>query len=149
MELSLHTLKTLLTTDFAIDMAINIVGYLIAGTIGVMIYRLFRRGPRTAEESPASASIEAPEQARVARPSTAQAVTNRVQFIRFGERKAPERNNPTPQLTSSDGGVNRRNRTEIFRVARSMIKAGATHDSIRKVLPISEAELSLLSTNNS
>jgi len=149
MELSLHTLRTLLTTDFAIDMAVNIVGYLIAGTIGVMIYRLFRRGPRVTEESLASDSVGTPEYAGVARPSTAQAVTNRVQFIRFGERKAPQTESQAPRLTSSDGGVNRRNRTEIFRVARSMIKAGATHDSIRKVLPISEAELSLLSTNNS
>ncbi len=146
MELSLHTLRDLMTSDFAIDMAVNVVGYLIAGTIGVMIYRLFRRDKGTAGQNTASVALEPTLAA--AQPRAHQVTPSRVQFVRFGERKEASRE-AEPVMTVTEGGVSRRNRSEIIRVARSMIKAGATYESIRKVLPISEAELSLLSSNNS
>ncbi|NOY88188.1 MAG: hypothetical protein GXO93_02205 [FCB group bacterium] len=37
---------------------------------------------------------------------------------------------------------------EIIRIARSMLKAGATPEKIKKVLPVSESELVLLKANN-
>jgi hypothetical protein len=46
------------------------------------------------------------------------------------------------------GGANaaaRRDRADIIRIAKEMMKAGATAEKIKGVIPISEAELSLLS----
>lgn len=149
MELSLHTLKELMTTDFAIDMLVNIVGYLIAGAVGILVYRLFHsKSEGDLSEVADSAKLNS-EKPSLNQPTAVGAAERRVQFIRFGERPVVKSANRRSTATGAEGSVGRRNRTEIIRVARSMIKAGATHDSIRKVLPISEAELSLLSTNNS
>ncbi len=149
MELSLQTLKALVTTDFAIDMTINAVCYLIAGVIGVVIYRLFRQGDKTASVAPATVHAAERNASQTASPAPSYSSANRVQFIRFGEGGRQTRSEPTAEPVLSDSQVNRRNRSEIIRVARGMLKAGATHDNIKKVLPISEAELSLLSMNNS
>ena len=149
MELSLQTLKNLMTTDFAIDMMINVAGYLIAGTLGVLIYRLVRKDSRR-EPIPSPENQITVEKAASHAPSpTPHPAANRVQFIRFGETsRQPAKEAPATAI-ATENPVNRRNRGEIIRVARGMLKAGATHENIRKVLPISEAELSLLSTNNS
>ena len=57
----------------------------------------------------------------------------------------------TPAESTPRTGPNgeRRDRSEIIRIARTMVKAGASDEKIKRLIPISDAELSLLSMSKS
>ena len=75
---------------------------------------------------------------------------SKVEFIKLGEkisRLSEQVQNDLP-TDRKQIGSRRENRPEIINIARTMLKAGANFESIKKVLPVSEAELNLIKMNN-
>ncbi|UCD62821.1 MAG: hypothetical protein JSW34_08625 [Candidatus Zixiibacteriota bacterium] len=127
--------------DFMIDLGLNMGGYLLAGVLAVVVYSLFSRRGRV---SAATKKATAGDGASI-KESAEQSEKRRVEFIKLGESAGASRSeNKAATADGSDGNGERRDRAAIMRIAGSMLTAGASHDKIRKVLPVSEAELSLL-----
>ncbi len=128
------------TTDLIIDLALNVIGFLAAGVLSVTIYSIFRRDSRSATPKPAKAKVAATE---TAAPGTADATPSakrtarpgKVQFVGFGEGSADSAAGRDPL---------RRNRTDVLRIAREMIRTGSTAAEIKAALPVSDAELAVL-----
>jgi hypothetical protein len=77
-------------------------------------------------------------------------INNQIEFIKLGEKeiRLPEQvQKVLPQNRKSLGSRNK-NRPEIIKIAKTMLNSGATFENIKKVLPVSDAELSLLKLSN-
>lgn len=137
-----------LSQQFLIDMALNVGGYVLAGALGIVIYSLFnRRKPAVATVSDQSTSVtvDTAEPAPVRESSV-----RKLEFIKLGSIPDVAATTARPAVREVVKGVaERRDRADIIRVARTMLKAGATHDKIKRVIPVSDAELSLLSMSKS
>ena len=75
-------------------------------------------------------------------------VERKVEFITFGNDKQDfksERTNSTPEPQQKNN--QRMNRKEAIGFAKKMLQAGASHEKIKKIIPVSESELALLSLN--
>lgn len=119
-----------------IDLALNVVGYVAAGALSLVVYSMFRRGPRSATRSE-SVAMKSASQLEPAMMPGGTAPDNRVmQYVNFGE---SARNDDGPQSLTM-----RRNRAEVLRVARGMLRSGASDHDIKAALPVSDAELAVL-----
>ncbi len=132
--------------ELLIDWALTAAGYIAAGALAVVIYSMFRerRDNRTpARRAVPRFDLEAEAPARPPRPTI-----TLTRGPEAAEPKAPTEEHETPStynrnnLLAQEGY--RRNRTGAIRVARELVRAGATSEQIRAVLPISEAELAML-----
>lgn len=135
--------------DRIIDMGLNILEYLVAGGLGMLIYSVF--GGRQAKPAdvaapvPVSASNPSP-----VKPSYQPGVGLDCEFVSFSPappmpEAAPSGSDAPP--TASQSG-RRRDRQEIIRMAREMLKSGTAGDLVKRSLPISEGELALLQNGN-
>jgi len=113
--------------DQLIDIGLNVLGYLVAGALGMLIYSTFH-GSRKA---PAVVPVES---AQTKGPQSTKVVSE------VGENEISQAAEPTPRIDRNK----RADRVEIVRLAREMIKAGTNGETIRRTLPISEGELALL-----
>ncbi len=137
-----------ISQQFLIDMALNVGGYVLAGALGILLFSMFRRRKEvsvpvkrepTPEETPAPGGT-----------GTVVGERRRVEFVRLSRQDAPGASTVKTTDTTGTASVgDRRNRTETIRIARTMLKAGASAEKIKRVIPISDAELSLLSMSKS
>ncbi|MBD3257175.1 hypothetical protein GF377_01985 [candidate division GN15 bacterium] len=122
-----------------IDIGLNVLGYLVAATLGMVVYSFFgRRRPVTDREAAAVqvAAAAAPE---------ASEGNRKMNFVDFRRSDSSEPNGDLAgavSRTSSHGA--RRDRAEIIRLAREMIAARTPQETIKRTLPISDGELALL-----
>lgn len=140
-----------LSQDLIIDVALNAVGYIAAAALVMTVLSLFRRNSATAA-APAE-STEVVEVAKTAPPPAPvklAAGAAKMEFLKLsgdspaGAEEARAESAEDPESTEkTDSG--RRDRSEIIRVAREMLKAGATAEKITSILPVSQAELAMLS----
>lgn len=127
---------------------LNAAGYLAAGGLLLVMFTLFR-GRRKATSDSAGPDLQAADYRR-GEAGNIDGERRRIEFIKFGEQPSQadatgagdvhSRRAPARPATS------RRNRIEVMGLARKMINAGASAEKISAVLPISEAELALLSS---
>ncbi len=126
--------------DQLIDIGLNVLGYLIAGALGMLVFSTFRGNRRVPVAVPAEV---APPQTPA---PTASPGKRNLEFVSFRQDsptarpEAPQPADTRPQIDRNK----RSDRAEIVRLAREMIKAGAPGETIRRTLPISEGELALL-----
>jgi len=121
------------STDRIIDLALNVAAYVAAGALWMVMYSLFeRRGRIVSEDSATGAPAKTSVTPAVVEPmlSTPAAKPGKVQFIGFGKK--------------TTGDPHRRNRAEVLRLAREMIRDGATDGDIKSALPVSDVELAVL-----
>lgn len=124
-----------LSQEFLIDYGINFLGFMLGGVLTTLVYAWLR--PRREGVTRIEMS-EAPHgRAQV---STAPAAYGGPAFIPLGTSPAMVRRTAETTTVNRTG-----DRGEVFRLARTMLAAGASPERIRQVLPISEAELSLIS----
>lgn len=138
---------TQILNQHGIDIALNAAGYLIAAALGMVIFSLFsrRREPVVA----ATAETPLPETKATTAKSTEPA--RPVEAPRFVSLKRSEEGRVagnSPKTESAPTTSSRRDRVEIIRLAREMVKAGAPHENIKRTLPISDGELALLAQAN-
>ncbi|MDF1545006.1 MAG: hypothetical protein P1R58_07885 [bacterium] len=139
-----------ISQEVLIEVALTLIGYLASGALAIMIYRMVTRpkANNQTQESVRTAArrTEEPLSETQLEPDR---LANSAEFINFG---APSPS--APKLLSSskiDYAVSRaarRDRADIIRIAREMMKAGATTEKIKGVIPISESELALLRIGN-
>ena len=130
-----------LNTTLLIDVGLNVVGFLAAAALTMVMYAMFRRERRRAPESPATmtpgrpaATTDAAEPT-ASRPRTAAGAG---QYLSFSGERSEAAGEKPGSLTL------RRNRAEVLRMARAMIQQGATDEQIKESLPVSDSELAVL-----
>ena len=123
------------TNEMMIDLILNVAGFAAAGgLLQVVITILRERRRKVAAIGPANGATVPAEQ-----PETKPVSDRPVEFIDFGQNREASGSASSPRPTS------RRNRAEVLKQARSMIKAGASGGDVKSALPISDAELAVLS----
>lgn len=133
-----------ISQDMIIDVALNAAGYLTAALLSIVIYSIFFRRDRRQSES------LAPSAPQVQTPATrdfSPVPAGSGEFIELGGANVQfdsrsESKSVVPSQEISKTG--RRDRSRIVEIATKMLKAGAGVEKIKNLLPISEAELSLL-----
>ncbi|MDH3891271.1 MAG: hypothetical protein OEV49_09325 [candidate division Zixibacteria bacterium] len=136
-----------ISSGFYLDLLLNLIGYLAAGALVWTVYPIV--APLLGRRPTASPQPEA----QPSRPLPVQQPAVAPQFMRLQQ--------PTPSAETfavdDDKPIERpsmlrppqrRDRVDIIRIAREMLKAGADNRRIQQVLPVSEAELALLTMQN-
>ena len=128
--------------DQLIDIGLNVLGYVVAATLGMVIHSAFRR------QRPAAA-VPTPEPQQMPQPAVATAGpaegTRRLNYVDLRRTDAVEPNGDLAGAVSRTAGTGtRRDRAEIIRLAREMIRARTPQETIKRTLPISDGELALL-----
>jgi len=137
-----------IVSDYGIDIALNAAGYLIAGALGMLMYSLVYRR-RTAVELAASPLTALASEAVNTESAGSHQNEGAPQFVALRPKDTPASGNrSTAGGSRSADATKRRDRADIMRLAREMIKAGAPHDNIKRTLPISDGELALLAQAN-
>lgn len=126
-----------------IEIGLNVLGYLVAATLGMVVYSMFHR--RRADAPAVAASTGHAVQANIAAP-TAEAVEGRrsINYVDLRRSDASEPNGDMAGAVSRSSSTARRDRAEIMRLAREMMKAKTPPEMIKRTLPISDGELALL-----
>jgi hypothetical protein len=130
--------------DQLIDVGLNVVGFLLAGGLILTLSSLLRRrdksGSPTAGSRGKAVKIADVQGADISR------ATGGMEFVRLGDgsdRKSPD---PKESGVSVPGAEKtRRNRAEVIRMARKMLAESRSPSAVAGDLPISEAELAMLS----
>ena len=137
-----------LSNEVLMDLFLNAAGYLAAGGLSLTLYALFRGRRKAALDSPRSDLRMADQRHGEAGNVTGE--RRRIEFIKFGEQAFKADAAGTGDVQSKRApampAASRRDRIEVMGLARKMINAGASAEKIRAILPISEAELALMSS---
>ncbi|HOP05790.1 MAG TPA: hypothetical protein PLF13_00725 [candidate division Zixibacteria bacterium] len=130
-----------LSSNIILDMALNIAGYLAAGALSLIVYSAFSNRRTETAEAAASPTLAAAAPGVMPPKPTEQTGS----FVNLSNPKAPETApTPTRPAVVPTTRMARTDRNDIHRIAREMLKAGASAEKIQRVLPISETELQLL-----
>ena len=132
-----------------IDTGLNVAGFLAAGGLMLVLISLFR--PRQSAEAeqkmPAAAkataqSEAAPVSEAVARP---EAPSAKLTFVSFDQSAAA-----TPATTPKrrEAGPREDRRAEVIKLARTLIAERQSEQVTARQLPLAEAELAMLSSDN-
>ena len=135
-----------LSQDIIIELALSLTSYLAVSALSILLYSMISRRRRSESKEHELISADTHEEPMTFKRDIA--ASTRLEFVRFGETAPAQSDDATetaeePAFKQEDG--QRRNRAEIARVAAAMLKAGASKEKIKQVLPISEAELSMIS----
>jgi hypothetical protein len=124
--------------DQLIDISLNTLGYLIAGLLGMVIYSI-ANNRRSAGATASQVPKPSPSRAKASAAADVEFLNLR-QLQNSSSRDSKAAKSATaPSNTSS-----RRDRTEVIRIAREMVKAGTSTEMIKRTLPISDGELALI-----
>lgn len=138
-----------LSQEFLIDMGINAIGYLIAGVVSVLFYVMIKKRKSAVKLDLISEDdiISQSDEMDVKSETTS---GRKVEFITFGGKQQHQNIDQLEIKIEQPQEQNkgRMNRKEAINLAKRMLLAGATHEKIKKILPVSESELALLSLNN-
>lgn len=134
--------------ELLIDIGLNLVGYLAAGFLLILLYSLFTKSGKAKVVSQMTETDPAcPTPSDVRRNQTAELKTDSsVEFIEFGNSEGVNGNEPAQQAARPRQATEnyRRKRLKIISTARQMLNAGTPENKVKSLLPISDAELSLL-----
>ena len=131
-------------SEQTIDIGLKVIGYLAAAGLGMLIHAAIA-GRRRSVSAATEARIEVLESQNTANRNHAD-----VQFVDL----RGSRSDANAHRTASSRGSSkltadaRRDRPEIIRLARQMLKAGTPAEMVRRTLPISDAELAFLQSAN-
>ncbi len=132
-----------LSQNILIETGLNVLGYIIVSILSIIIYSMFKRQNKTVTNTESKSAINESdaEKKEILGNKNASDIAN---FISFGA----SHNTNNVNTETAKNNTTRRDRSQIIRIARDMIKAGATEKNIMSVLPISEAELAILNMTN-
>ncbi|MBD3401823.1 hypothetical protein GF420_02925 [candidate division GN15 bacterium] len=129
-----------ITQQQAIDIGLNVAGYLAGGGLWFLLSTLFQRRRSEATEGTTAAAtggaVHAPAPAAIAAGA-------RAEFLDLRSGTQPADTKKKRDAADGEPGT-RRNHSEVFALARTMLEKGATHDTIKATVPISDGELALL-----
>ena len=128
--------------DALIDVGLSVAGYLAAGGLWMVLYSLFTGRTRTQDAVPQTADQVNPETSAAIGRAVREKRSLQYVDLRETKKNSTPVERPTPEPARVD--QYRRNRAEVVRLAREMLKDGRSRDQVRELLPISEGELALL-----
>lgn len=129
------------------DLFLNMIGYLAAGALVWAVYPMVASRMKRHTAAPTRPEIQPSPPLPVQQPAVApqfmrlHEATPQAETFTVADEKPVERSSV---LRPSE----RRDRVDIIRIAREMLRAGADNRRIQQVLPVSEAELALLTMQN-
>ena len=133
-----------LSQDILIEIGLNALGYIIVSILSIMIYSMFKGGNKFVVLNKSKSVIDENYTGKKEILKNKNAASDNANFISFGTSR--NANNVVSEAVKNNTA--RRDRSQIIRIAREMIKAGANEEKIMSVLPISEAELAILNITN-
>lgn len=132
------------TQDQIIGVMLNVLGYLTAGALWTVIYSFFR-GRRGAER-PAVRTVPATDEEPAPAAQVSARPKSRIEFVNF--KGADTGRSRTDRTVAPAEGTrpeaNRRNRSEIIRLAREMLLDNTPDEKIKQTLPITDGELAMI-----
>ena len=132
-----------LSQDLIVDVALNVAGYIAAAGLVLTVFSLFKKSHGATVPAPTEAVVTVPAP-KVPKPARTAGIGAKMEFLKLSGNSSASAGEPKTE-TEDKPDSGRRDRSEIIRVAREMLKAGATIDKITSILPISQAELAMLS----
>ena len=134
--------------ELLIDVGLNVVGYLAAGLLSILLYSRFAKSTKSeASNRRTETGLRLPMPSHEGKHQTAEAGTNpSLEFIELGNSedinvcKPAKPASRRPRVTETY----RRNRLKVISTARQMLNAGTPENKVKSLLPISDAELNLL-----
>ena len=124
-----------------IDTAIIAAGYIFAGALSVLIYSVATRRHREVQLVnflPEEGEIKEKQVERTE-------PKNQFEFVRFEQSKKEPDSEPLEEKTNYlKSGRLQRNRLEVIQQAKKMMSSGKAAEEIRKILPLSAAELEFM-----
>ncbi len=132
------------------DLFINFGSYFIAGVLGALFYAVIFSKRKIKNVTVTSTQNIKTSQTNNDNSELIPTMNRNMEFFNLGENKSrlPEQVQKNLSENRKTIGSRRQNRLEIINLAKTMLKTGATKDNIKKVLPVSEAELNLINMNN-
>jgi hypothetical protein len=128
-----------ISQDMMIDILLNLAGYLTAGLLGMVLYSAFRRTPTTSTSAIKASPIPKPVKVDNGRD---------LEYVSFKSgRLAGSTGSRMGSVAPGQLTTQQRNRVEVIRLAREMLKSGTSKDRVQDLLPISDGEMALLSEN--
>jgi len=123
--------------DVLVDVGLTVAGYVASGLIAIVFYSMITRRSRTQTSNTRTIvnepSLDAARSAAVSPDS--------FQFVRFDEVRSHAGTTARRPDSRAD---QRRNLAETIATARRMLQSGTPAEQIKRVLPVSDAELALL-----
>jgi hypothetical protein len=133
-----------LPTSTLIDSALTAAGFLAAAGAFHIVQSIFSTRKRTTSPH----RLAGGDVPSVAATSLSTRVNRHMEFLQFPESKQSVNKMPETvkryAAQAQTPGNGQRDRLDVVRMARKMLLAGASHDRIKSVLPISDGELALL-----
>ena len=124
-----------------IDTAIIAAGYIFAGALSVLIYSVATRRHREVQLVnflPEEGEIKEKQVERTE-------PKNQFEFVKFEQSKKEPDSEPLEEKTNYlKSGRLQRNRLEVIQQAKKMMSSGKAEEEIRKILPLSAAELEFM-----
>lgn len=129
-----------------IDIALNMLSYLLAAGFTLTIYSLFQRKRPVVAEQGASDRMQAAEESNDHTPDpVTRANLSGSSFVSLRDDNIRSQEAPaSPDASRATTERNHHDRRDIIRLARELAKAGTAPEIIKKTLPISDGELALL-----
>ncbi|MBK7140729.1 MAG: hypothetical protein IPH75_01455 [bacterium] len=129
-----------LSRDIIIDALLNVGAYVTAGAFWLVLYSMFTNRSRAAvpaTKTKSAPALDEPRQGDTKR---------RAEYVSLASSNASrDADLEERERLRAEATRYQRNRVEVIRIAREMLKSGQNRDKIRSLLPISEGELALLS----
>lgn len=132
------------SNDLIIEVALNVVGFLASGGLMIVAFSMFFRKNNTAVSAsaePEYVPVSSEEKETESEKITDKELGGKIEFVNFQNSKhATEQS----QQRVDTGRRFHRNRIEVIKQAKEMLKAGKSTIDVRHALPIAEAELDLI-----
>jgi len=133
-------------SDLLINTALNIVGYVSAGALLILIYSMFKSSTKSGEKAP---SINEVKSVAIMAEAKIDSSDHRIEFVDFQNlRRAAGELAGNDEQTAAPSSRFQRNRLEVIKQAREMLNAGKSVNDIRRRLPIAEAEMHMIGRNS-
>lgn len=130
-----------LSRELIIDALLNVAAYVTAGALWLVIYSIVTNRSRQEEPAPKYKPAVAEHE-----PRSGASTSRRAEFVSLAAAAVPrDADLQERDRLRSEATRYQRNRAEVIKIARDMLKSGTHRDKIRSLLPISEGELALLS----
>lgn len=126
--------------EIIVDVLLNMAGYVTAGALWLVLWSAFNSRNKSAAQPIAAQPTIAREQSR----TPGQAAEKRAEFVSLKTDATPDTESGERDRLRAEVTRYQRNRSEVIRLAREMLRSGSTQEKVRSLLPISEGELALL-----
>ena len=133
-----------------VDFALNLLGYLAAVLLTLVLYTMVNS--RKKKEASENKQVLPNAEGNSIVKNNFSPETSNLSFVQFASENKIEKTNVnqvknvvSPVFDDRDAiRAKRRDRSETIRVASQMLKAGASQEVIKSMLPVSDEELALL-----